>query len=329
MAVYTQLSAEQLGEIVAQYDVGELVSAKGIAEGVSNSNWLIETRRKGKGSGDESTRFILTMYESRTELADLPFFLDLLDHLAEHGAPVPRTIHDRNGASYRTFDGKAVALIEFLPGVSVDHPTPQQALSVGAALAEMHLAAADFDQSRVQTMGLAAWDRLIHDCGETEMAAIDPALPEIAFGELSYLALNWPGGLHSGVCHCDLFPDNVLMLGETVSGMIDFYFAATDFFAYDLAVTHAAWCFEKGGARFRPDIAEALLAGYQSRRSLSPAEIDALPVLARGACMRFVSTRAYDWINTPADALVARKDPHDFTRRLDFYRDAAKVAFPL
>jgi len=329
MAVYTQLSAEQLSEIVAQYDVGELVSAKGIAEGVSNSNWLIETRRKGAGGKDKSTRFILTMYELRIELDDLPFFLGLLDHLASHGAPVPRTIHDRNNAAFRTFEGKAVALIEFLPGVSVDHPTPEQARSVGAALAEMHLAAGTFEQSRVQTMGLAAWDRLIHDCGEAEMAAIDPALPEIAFGELSYLAGSWPGGLPSGVCHCDLFPDNVLMLGEKVSGMIDFYFAATDFFAYDLAVTHAAWCFEKGGAQFRPDIAAALLAGYQSRRSLSPAEVDALPVLARGACMRFISTRAFDWINTPADALVAKKDPRDFTRRLQFYRDTAQAAFPL
>ncbi len=325
MAVYTQLSAEQLGEIVGAYDVGELVSAKGIAEGVSNSNWLIETRREN----GESTRFILTMYELRIELDDLPFFLGLLDHLAEHGAPVPRTIHDRNGAAYRTYDDKAVALIEFLPGVSVDHPTPAQAHSVGAALAEMHLAAASFDQSRTQSMGLGAWDWLINECGEQAMAAIDPELPDTVFGELSWLAGNWPGGLPSGVCHCDLFPDNVLMLGDEVSGMIDFYFAANDFFAYDLAVTHAAWCFEKGGAPFRPDIAEALLAGYQTRRTLTPAEADALPALARGACMRFISSRAYDWINTPADALVAKKDPRDFTRRLQFYRETAHAAFPL
>ena len=271
------------------------------------------------------------------ELDDLPFFLGLLDHLAEHGAPVPRTIHDRSGAAYRTYDdpgstsgaGKAVALIEFLPGVSVDHPTPAQAHSVGAALAEMHLAAASFGQARTQTMGLAAWDWLVNECGAEAMAAIDPVLPDTAFGELSWLAGHWPGGLPSGVCHCDLFPDNVLMLGDEVSGMIDFYFAANDFFAYDLAVTHAAWCFEKGGTRFRPDIAEALLAGYQTKRSLTPAEVEALPVLARGACMRFVSTRAYDWVNTPADALVAKKDPRDFTRRLEFYHKAEKAAFPL
>ena len=331
MAVYTHLAAEQLSELIAEYDVGQLVSAKGIAEGVSNSNWLIETT----GQDGAGARFILTMYEERVNPDYLPFYLGLLDHLAAKGAPVPATIHDRMGAAFRFVSdptdpdgkGKAVALIEFLPGVSVDHPTEAQAHSVGRTLAEIHLAVADFPQRGVQTMGLETWDRMIHDCGEEGLAQIDPELPRIAFAELSFLAGNWPGGLPQGVVHCDLFPDNVLMLGDEVTGLIDFYFAASDLLAYDLAVTHAAWSFSKGGRSFRPEISAALLRGYEEVRPLLDYERSHMPVLARGACMRFISSRAYDWINTPADALVTRKDPMDFVRRLAFYSEAGAQAF--
>lgn len=323
MAVYTHLGAEDLAALIAAYDVGELVSAKGIAEGVSNSNWLIETT----GSNDTGSRFILTMYEYRIDTAQLPFYLGLLDHLSAKDCPVPRTIHDRNGAAYRSVSGKAVALIEFLPGVSVDRPTPAQAKAVGAALAQLHGAVGDFDKSLAQAMGLAEWRRLLEDCGSKELAGIDPALPALVFSELDNLDAHWPEGLPRDVVHCDLFPDNVLMLGNEVSGLIDFYFAAEDFLAYDLAVTHAAWCFEDRGKRFRPGISDALLAGYATGRRLSDAERAALPVLARGACMRFISSRAYDWVNTPADALVVRKDPMDFAARLDFYREHGTALF--
>ena len=323
MAVYTHLGAEQLSDLIAAYDVGELVSAKGIAEGVSNSNWLIETT----GADGAGARFILTMYERRIELSDLPFFLSLLDHLAAKHCPVPRTIHDHEGATFRMIDGKAVALIEYLPGVSVDHPTPEQARSVGKALAQMHFAVADFPQKRYQSMGLAEWDDAMDRCGQEGLATIDPSLPGFAFDELSWLAGEWPGGLQHGVVHCDLFPDNVLMLGNEVTGLIDFYFSATDFFAYDLAVTHAAWSFERGGHSYRPEVGAALIEGYESLRPLSDAERDAMPVFARGACMRFVSSRAVDWLDTPDDALVARKDPMDFVRRSQFYSGAGAQLF--
>lgn len=323
MAVYTHLAAEDLAELVAAYDVGDLVSAKGIAEGVSNSNWLIETT----GRDDMGARFILTMYERRIDVGHLPFYLGLLDHLSALGCPVPATIHDREGNALREIAGKAVALIEFLPGVSIDRPTPAQARAVGGALAQLHLAVADFPLNGVQTMGLAEWDRLIHACGRDGLAKIDPALPDIAFGELSHLAGAWPSGLPQGVVHCDLFPDNVLMLGDRVSGLIDFYFAAEDFFAYDLAVTHAAWSFTMDGGKFRPDVGTALLDGYRARRGLSDSELAELPTLARGACMRFIASRAYDWLHTPSDALVTRKDPLAFVRRLQFYAEAGHRPF--
>jgi homoserine kinase type II len=321
VAVYTQLGAEQLAALIGHFDVGQLVMAKGIAEGVSNSNWLIETTGKD-GSG---SRFILTMYEYRIELEDLPFFLSLLDHLAEHGCPVPRTIHDRSGALYRMIGDKAVALIEYLPGVSLSEPTPAQARAVGRALAQMHLAAASFPQARANGMGLAEWQRLAEECGADGLAGIDPALADLVASELPLLAAAWPADLPRGVIHADLFPDNVLMLGDTVTGLIDFYFACTDLIAYDVAVTHAAWCFDNAGHEFNPAISQALLEGYEAVRPLSPAERAALPLLARGAALRFTMSRAYDWINTPADALVVKKDPMAFARRMMFYADPANA----
>ena len=322
MAVYTHLGAEALAALIAEFDVGELVSAKGIAEGVQNSNWLIDTTGANGAGG---SRFILTMYEQRTEVRDLPFFLGLLDHLANKGCPVPGTIHDRAGAAFRQIDGKTVALIEFLPGVSVDEPTAAQAHSVGAALAQVHLAVADFPQNRVNDLGLDGWRELAKGCGPQGLAEIHPGLGELIAREMAFLGANWPDDLPRSVIHADLFPDNVLMTGSHVSGLIDFYFACTDITAYDLAVTHTAWCFDASGQHFDTGVSAALLAGYASVRALSEAERAALPVLARGAAMRFLMTRAYDWLHTPADALVTRKDPMAFARRLQFHADPANA----
>ena len=322
MAVYTQLGAEALAALIAEFDVGDLVMAKGIAEGVSNSNWLIET----SGKHGTAVRFILTMYEYRIELEDLPFFLSLLDHLAAKGCPVPRTIHDRAGGLFRTVGEKAVALIEFLPGVSLSDPTAAQARAVGRALAQMHLAAADFGPSRANGMGPAEWQRLAGECGPKGFASIDPDLAGIVQAELQFLSKHWPADLPRGVIHADLFPDNVLMLGDTVTGLIDFYFACTDLIAYDVAVTHAAWCFGTDGRSFNPAISAALLGGYEAVRPLSTGERAALPVLARGAALRFALSRAFDWINTPVGALVVKKDPMAFVRRLQFYADPDNAA---
>jgi homoserine kinase type II len=321
MAVYTQLGAEEMAAILADFDVGVLVSAKGIAEGVSNSNWLLETT----GTDGSGARFILTMYEFRIETDDLPFFLGLLDFLSEHGCPVPRTIHDRVNRAFRFRDDKAMALIEFLPGVSVSEPTAGQARAVGAALAQIHVAAADFPQSRANGMGLAEWRRLAEACGDDGLRTIDPGLAALIARELAVLERDWPQGLPVSVIHADLFPDNVLMLGDRVSGLIDFYFACTDLMAYDVAVTHAAWCFSSDGRQFDAAISRALLDGYESVRPLGAAERTALPLLARGAAMRFLMSRAYDWMNTPAGAMVTRKDPLAFARRLEFYADPANA----
>lgn len=316
MAVYTHLGAEALARLIGEYDVGELVSAKGIAEGVSNSNWLVETTGGGAGSG---TRFILTLYERRIDYADLPYFLSLLDHLAAKGSPVPRTIHDRQGAAYRMVEGKAAALIEFLPGVSPTRPTPAQARAVGGVLAGLHLAAQDFPQARANAMDFAATAAILDACGADRLATIDAALPAMQDHARAAAALDL-AALPQSQTHTDLFPDNVLMLGDRVTGLIDFYFACTGPMLLDLAVTHAAWCFDEANA-YRADCGAALIEGYQAVRRLTPDERALFPEVAKGACLRFVASRAEDWLDTPDDALVTRKDPMQFAKRWQFYHD--------
>ncbi len=317
MAVYTPLTTRQLAELIGHYDVGELISAKGIAEGISNSNWLIETT---------AGRYVLTMYEKRIEPADLPFFLGLLDHLAAADCPVPATIHDRDGAAFRHVDSKAVALIEFLPGTSPDMPSPAEAFSAGAALARLHLAAQSYRGRRRNDLDPPRCLTILRQRGRDAINGIDPELTDF-LDAAQDIAAGWPSHLPRSIVHTDLFPDNVLMLGNRVTGIIDFYFAAHDMMAYDLAVTHAAWCFDRSGKRFDADVSRALIDGYEEVRKLQPSERDALPILAQGACLRFVASRVEDWLDTPPEAGNWRKDPMDFVRRAGFYRGHGAAAF--
>jgi len=309
MAVYTQVPTAALRALLARYSVGGLVSAKGIAEGVENSNYLVEA---------EGGRFILTLYEKRVDAADLPFFLALLDHLADRGRPVPRALADRTGQQIQTVAGRPACLIEFLPGVSLTEPSPAEAYAAGAELGRMHLALRDFPLTRANALGPAGWHRLARRCGD-QLDAIAPGLGARVRDELAFLDAHWPRALPRAVIHADLFPDNVLMLGERVTGLIDFYFSCTEIRAWDLAVMHSAWCFGTDGRDHDAALGDALTRGYEAAHGLTPEERQAFPVLARGACLRFLLTRAWDWLNTPADALVTRKDPLAFLRRLDHY----------
>lgn len=310
MAVYTQVSAEALGAFLEKFDVGELVSAKGIAEGVENSNYLVDTT---KG------RFILTLYEKRVAADDLPYFMALLDHLDAKGLPVPPAIKDCSGAEIHELEGRPACLIKFLPGVSVTHPTTAQARAAGASLGRMHEAVVDFPLSRPNSMGMETWQPLFERCGRS-LDQIAPGFYDDLGFAVGDVAHGWPANeLEHCAIHADLFPDNVLMRGEQVSGLIDFYFACTDMRAYDVAITHAAWSFDATGARYDAAIGDALLDGYRDAVR-STGDVDNwLHVLAAGACIRFTLSRAWDWLNTPADAMVTRKDPLAFWRRLKVY----------
>jgi homoserine kinase type II len=316
MAVYTQVDATALAAFLMRFDVGTALSFKGIAEGVENSNYFVETTRG---------RFILTLYEKRVDAADLPWFLALKTHCADRGLPVPRPIVDRDGVALQVLNGRPACLIEFVPGVSVTEASAAETRAAGAALGALHRATADFAPDRPNTLGPDGWARLARDC-VGQLDVIEPGLQALVDRELATLTRDWPVHLDRAAIHADLFPDNVLLLDGAVTGIIDFYFACTDLRAYDFAVTHAAWCFSSDGQVFQPERAAALAAGYRSAHPLSDAEVAALPVLCRGASLRFLLTRAYDWLNTPADALVTRKDPLAFARRLRWYISATPGA---
>lgn len=312
MAVYTPVSAEILAGFLARYDVGELVSAKGIAEGVENTNYLVDTT---------TGRFILTLYEKRVEGDDLPYFMALLDHLDAKGLPVPPAIKDRSGLAIQELEGRPACLIRFLPGVSLSHPTAAQALAAGESLGQLHRATADFKGHRKNSMGFESWRPLLDRCG-ISLNDILPGLYDDLRFVLHDISATWPLNIDRCAIHADLFPDNLLMLGDRVTGLIDFYFACTDFRLYDLAVMHTAWSFDASGAEFDAAVGDALLAGYGQHFVLDEEPFHFhyhFSDLAVGACVRFTLSRAWDWLNTPADALVTRKDPLAYWRRLKVY----------
>ena len=314
MAVYTQVGAEALEEFLAAYDVGELLSFKGIAEGVENSNFFLHT-----GAG----RFILTLYEKRVEARDVPFFLSLMGHLAGCGFPCPAPVADRNARVQSVLEGRPAALLQFLEGVSIHRPTARHCRQVGAVLALLHLQAAGFGRRRANRLGMSAWRGLLRTC-EKRLDSWPLDMRAELHDAMDALERNWPRRLPQGTVHADMFPDNVLFRAGRLEGVIDFYFACRDALAYDIAVCVNAWCFGRD-SRFAPENARALLEGYQEKRRLQAGELAALPVLCRGSAMRFLLTRLHDWIYHVEGSLVSPKDPQEYLARLRFHAGVADV----
>jgi homoserine kinase type II len=313
MAVYTDVAADELAEFLRSYDIGELLSYKGIAEGVENSNFLLHT---SAGS------FILTLYEKRVARSDLPFFLGLMTHLASRGISCPQPLRNKSGEALSVLAGRPAAIINFLEGVWPRKPNVAHCAGVGQALAKMHLAGADFAMSRANALSVSGW-RPLFEQAASRADEVQRGLRDFIGAELDHLEGNiWPKDLPQGVIHADLFPDNVFFLGERVSGLIDFTFACTDMLAYDVAICLNAWCFESD-CSFNVTKARAFLGAYGRERPLSQAEQNALPLLARGAALRFLLTRLVDFLNVPEGALVRPKDPLEYVRKLRFQQSVA------
>jgi len=309
VAVYTEVSDEELSAFLATYDIGTVLSYKGIAEGVENTNYFLHTTH---GS------YILTLYEKRVREEDLPFFLGLMQHLAKKGLNCPLPVRNRQGEALGRLAGRPAVIITFLEGIAVRRPTAQHCAALGGALAKLHLAGQDFGMTRPNALSFDSWAPLFAQA-EAQADTVSDRLAERTRRELGALKDVWPQGLPTGIIHADLFTDNVFFIGAEVSGLIDFYFACTDAFAYDVAICLNAWCFEPDGS-FNLTKGRAMLAGYQAVRPLEPAEIDALPILCRGSAMRFMLTRLVDWLNVPPGALVKPKDPLEYDRKLNFHR---------
>lgn len=315
MAVYTDVSDEDLAGFVARYDIGEPIAFKGIAEGVSNSNFFLQTTKD---------RYILTVYEARAPREDLPFFIGLMDHLAAHGFDCPCPIRMRDGEALADIAGKPAALVSYLDGLSVRKPSAAHCLAAGKAMAELHAAGEGFAMRRPNPLSVSGWRPLAEASGE-RAERISPGLSRRIAEEVAFHEARWPRGLPEGLIHADMFPDNVFFISGRCSGVIDFYFAANDALAFDLAIGLNAWCFEPD-ASFNLTKGQALLAGYEQVRRLEAAEVEALPLLARGAALRFLLTRTVDLLDVPAGALVKPHDPMPYDRRLAFHRRVAHAA---
>lgn len=308
MAVYTDVSFEELETLLADYNIGTPTTFKGIAEGVENSNFLLQTT---------NASYILTLYEKRVAAADLPFFLGLMEHLSARGLACPVPIRSKAGSQSFTLNGRPGAILSFLDGLSLRRPEPVHCAAAGAALANLHIASQGYAIERKNDLSLEGWKNLanhIHDHASNVQEDLNVLIPDA----LSVLSQEWPTTLPRGIIHADLFSDNVLFMNGKVSGLIDFYFACNDFYVYDLAIMLNAWCFEQDGA-FNLTKAKQLIAGYQTHRELNAEECAALPILARGAALRFLLTRLYDWLHPDPNAFVRPKDPRDFTKRLRFH----------
>jgi homoserine kinase type II len=315
MAVYTDVAADELADFLKNYEIGDLLSYKGIAEGVENSNFLLHTT---------SGSFILTLYEKRVAKNDLPFFLALMTHLASRGVNCPQPVKDKNGEALGTLAGRPAAIITFLEGVWPRKPNANHCVGVGKVLAQMHLAGADFAMSRANALSVAGW-RPLFEQAASRADDVQPGLRDFLAAELDHLESGiWSTHLPEGVIHADLFPDNVFFLEDRVSGIIDFTFACTDMLAYDVAICLNAWCFE-ADCSFNVTKARALLSAYGRERQLSKAEEDALPLLARGSALRFLLTRLVDFLNVPKGALVRPKDPLEYVRKLRFHQSVSSI----
>ncbi len=312
MAVYTEVSDHELQAFVCRYDIGKVVACKGIAEGVENSNYLLQTNLG---------TYILTLYERRVAREDLPFFLGLMEHLAANGFACPTPVRDEDGAALGELCGRAAAIITFLQGMWPRRIKPSHCEEVGRAMARMHLAGKGFALRRANALSVPGWRPLFErsaDRAEEVHHGLGTALAK----ELDFLEAGWPQDLPAGVIHADLFPDNVFFLEDRLSGVIDFYFACNDFYAYDIAICLNAWCFEPDRS-FNITKARQLLTGYQATRTIGDDELQALPILARGSALRFLLTRLYDWLHHPDGALVRPKDPMEYLTKLQFHQQVS------
>lgn len=315
MAVYTEISDSDFASLLKKFDIGNLASYRGITEGVENTNYLLET---------DKAKFIATIYEKRVDVSELPFFLELMEHLAKAQIPCPLPVHDKSGNILQEMAGKKLTITSFLEGKWPRAIKNAHCLEVGKIMARMHLASQNFNLTRKNKMSLPAWKEIYSRIAKNADSVKSGLSNEIK-SALQEIEKKWPKNLPSGVIHADLFPDNVFFIEDKLTGILDFYFACNDFFAYDLAITMNAWCFENG-REFNITKANALLSGYNQVRKLTEEEKSYLPILCTGAAMRFLLSRLYDWLNKVEGAVVVPKDPIEYLNKLRFHQNVKNVS---
>ncbi len=310
MAVYTPITKEKLSSFLKNYNIGTLENYKGVLEGVENTNYKIVTSQD---------TFILTIFEKRVKKQDLPFFIELQNHLSKKNIKCPSPIPNRNGQHINTIEDKPCVLMSFLEGKKINNSTSYHCHQIGGLTAKIHLHSKDFTVTRNNGLHQKHWKDIFGKCQNSKDSRY-AELYQIIEQELQYLEKNWPKNLPTGIIHGDIFPDNVFFIDKNVSGLIDFYFSCNDFFAYDLAITTNAWCFDKKKS-FNKENFDSLSKGYQQHADMSNDEKNHFNTLLRGAAMRFLVTRLHDQLYHPDGAMVVPKDPFEFFNILKWHQN--------
>lgn len=305
MAVYTRFSDSQLTDFLKSYTIGTATHLTEITQGVENTNYFLTTLHN-----NTHHKYVLTIYEKRVQIDDLPYFLAFSDYLNSHNIPTPSPVKNIYGESFTDFMGKKAAIIHFLHGNNLDIPNIEQCRSAGGFVAKMHNAQNGFGMTRPNTLSPTGslWD--LYTKIHALMLEKTPLYSEFIIESVDYLQKNYPQNLIVGNIHADIFPDNMFFNGDEATGIIDFYFSCTDFLSYDLAIILCAWCFDKG--QFNPQKFTAMLGAYHTIRPLSLDEKENLRVLMYGAAMRFFLTRLHDVLFHDEKALVIPKNPQEY-----------------
>tara|TARA_Y100001970_G_C14193357_1_gene836668 strand:- start:650 stop:1600 length:951 start_codon:yes stop_codon:yes gene_type:complete len=309
MAVYTSIDVQTLNNFLKKYNIGELLGYEGILEGVENTNYKITTIKN---------KFILTIFEKRVNEEELPFFIELQHHLSKKNIKCPRPIADKKNNYVNVMKEKKCVIMSYLEGEKLHDVKPKHCLQLGEEIANMHLCTSDFTLSRKNNLDQSNWKSIFRKCQSAENHKYYQFYTLIE-NELIFIEKNWPKNLPSGVIHADIFQDNVFYIKEKLTGLIDFYFACNDYYAYDLAICINAWCFNNNGD-FDSEKFNSIISGYNNLRKLNEEEYKYIRILMRGAAVRFLLTRLHDELYHPKNAFVEPKDPIEYLNILKFHQ---------
>ena len=308
MAIYTKISKNDVISIEKKFNLGKIISFKGIRKGIENTNYLIRTKKN---------KYILTIFEKRVQKRDLPFFMRLMDKLNNHNINCPKPQKNKTGNYLITIKNKPASIVSFVEGKDKNKLNIKDCYEIGKNIAKLHIVSKKIKLYRKNSMSLNSWSKLLNKIGN-KYKKIEINLNELIKTSFADIKKRWPKKLTSGIIHGDLFIDNIFFKKNKFHGYIDFYFAANDFFMYEIAICINALCFDKKNRKFifNKKKSKNLLKGYSSLRKLSKNEKNSLNTLCKGAALRYLLTRTYDYLNTPKNAIIKIKDPHEYIQKL-------------
>ena len=311
MAIYTKISRKDLIAIEEKFNLGKIISFKGIKKGIENTNYLLKTK---------NNKYILTIFEKRVQKKDLPFFMNLMDKLNKYKINCPKPLKNKKGSYLFNIKNKPASIVSFVEGREKNKLEIKDCYEIGKNVAKLHLASKKINLYRKNSMSLSSWPKLINKIGNTGNK-IDINLNNLMKTSLKYVKKRWPRKLSSGIIHGDLFIDNIFFKNNKFYGYIDFYFSSNDFLIYEIAICINALCFDKKNKKFifSKKKSKNFLKGYSSIRKLSENEKNSLNILCRGAALRYLLTRAYDYLNTPKSAIIKIKNPHEYVQKLKIH----------